>query len=178
MNSRHLTEEELQDYLDESPTAERRYIEEHLKSCQLCTKTLKEYKKLYAELKADKGFELSPDFSSSVISRLPKEEVSRSGIRYKTILMAGISLLVMFCTAIYLLNWKGIARFISDIISPYFGTISAYGELFGRFFANLNINLGLLALSVLVLLVISLLDYILLSRRDKLISFFQVMKTS
>jgi len=178
MELKHLSEEEIQDYLDSSPSSVDQTAEEHLKTCELCKGVVEEYRRVYAELKADKGFELSPDFSASVISRLPKEEVSRSGISYAMILMAGISVLVLFSTAIYLLNWKGLTQVISGIFSPYSGTISVYGELIGRFFANLNINVGLLALSALVLLVISLLDYILFSGRDKLISFFQVMRTS
>ncbi|MDH4223043.1 MAG: hypothetical protein OEV55_05820 [candidate division Zixibacteria bacterium] len=174
MNSKHLTDEEFQDYLDERHPAESGYMEEHLRTCQLCRNNLREYKSLYAELKAERGFELSPNFAESVMSRLPDVEIPVSQTRYATIIMSAFSILVVISIAIYLLNWKWFIQTISVIPSPFFKAILVFGNSIAGFFAHLNVGINLLLMSFVILLVISLLDYLLFSKKRKLISFFQV----
>ena len=143
-----------------------------------CKDILKGYKMLYAELNVDKGFELSPGFAESVMSRLPQEKASKSLFNYKVILMAGISFLVIFTTAIYLFNWKWFIQTVSGISSPFFKTTLTSARLIEGFFANLNIDVSLLLIAALVLIIFGLLDQLFFSKKHKLISFFQVTGTT
>lgn len=53
MELRHLTDEEIQDYLDGNVPSGNRYVQEHLRKCERCRKALLEYQSLYLGLKKD-----------------------------------------------------------------------------------------------------------------------------
>ena len=68
MESKHLTDAEIQDYLDGNAVREDSTAAEHLDSCGLCKKNLELYKCLYSGLSDDAGYELSVDFADKVVS--------------------------------------------------------------------------------------------------------------
>lgn len=68
MESKHLTDAEIQDYLDGNTGREDSTAAEHLDSCSLCKKNLELYRCLYSGLSDDAGYELSVDFADKVVS--------------------------------------------------------------------------------------------------------------
>jgi len=61
--SSHLTEDQIQTYLDNKDRSDRSSIEEHLAICPSCMGVLNEYKQLYGLLETDPFPELSKDFN-------------------------------------------------------------------------------------------------------------------
>jgi hypothetical protein len=172
MELKHLTDEEIQDYLDSSPSSVDRTIEEHLKTCQLCKGALEEYKRVYAELKVDKGFELPPNFANLVLSRLPQKAPSRPHTNYAGIILVILGLISGISLMFYFVGWKYISQGITDILQPQLDFVSNYWGTMGRLLADLNIDFGLLFLSGLILFIISLLDHIIFHKKHKPVSFF------
>jgi len=169
MSSKHLTDEEIQDYLDRNPPSYNRLLEEHLQTCQLCQNTLEEYKRLYEELKVEEGFELSPNFSEAVLSKLQKGTVSTSGLCFTEILMLGVMAILAFLTVTYFVNWASFGQVISRIFISEAKQVLAIWEYSGRFLRELNLNPDLLFLSGVILFIITLLDHLIINRSHRLI---------
>jgi len=170
MELRHLTDEEIQNYLDGNLSPENKFAQRHLKRCKLCQKTLKEYKSLYLELKDEKGFRLSRGFASSVISKLPKEPVARSQSKYAEILLVIVGIVAAGFTTLHFVDVKPLVRMITQILLPQFEFISASFGSIANLLEGLNINSSLLVFSGLTLLIIRVLDYIILHLRRTPIS--------
>ena len=69
----HLSDEDLQNYLDKDSKLSRAEVERHLKTCDRCRQNYLIYRQLYAGLANETGFMLSANFSESVISRIRKK---------------------------------------------------------------------------------------------------------
>ena len=70
MAIKHLSEEQIQDYVDRITISNREEIEDHLNSCSICQTNLEAYYQVFSSLKSEKPVELSPDFANKVISSL------------------------------------------------------------------------------------------------------------
>jgi hypothetical protein len=73
MKDRHLSDEQLQDFLDGNLSADHP-LSAHLHACPRCREALAAYKTVYAGLTEDPGFELAPDFAESVMRILPEKQ--------------------------------------------------------------------------------------------------------
>ncbi len=74
---RHLSDQELQGYLDGESSIDRFEIETHLQNCGFCQRNLAAYKQLFSGLKSDTGFMLSANFSESVIAKIEGNSESK-----------------------------------------------------------------------------------------------------
>ncbi len=101
MDDRHLTDDEIQDYLDTRLPELAGRVEKHTASCDKCKSMLKDYASLYSGLSDDTGFELSDDFTNGVVASIHKNErepfLSRFGnqILAATGIAAAVAALVM-----------------------------------------------------------------------------------
>jgi hypothetical protein len=73
----HLTEEQIQGYLDKQKSSDTINIEDHLKVCASCQKNLEEYRELYTALNTDHFPSLSKDFSAQIVSAVSDPQESR-----------------------------------------------------------------------------------------------------
>ncbi len=77
MRLKHISDDEIQDYLDGNITSEKESIEAHLRLCKTCQTNLELYRELYGELASEGSMELSADFADTVISRLQTTEAKK-----------------------------------------------------------------------------------------------------
>ncbi|NIP42954.1 MAG: hypothetical protein GWO41_17700 [candidate division Zixibacteria bacterium] len=102
MKIKHLTDEQIQDYLDGNLAENAGTIEEHIESCNNCRAELARYRSLSTALSEDVGFELSPDFASEVVASIEEKGAERFFFRlshiilWATGILAGIALLIRF----------------------------------------------------------------------------------
>ncbi len=68
---KHLNDEQIQNYQDRNFTDKTQAILEHLKICEYCRTKLEQYREIYGGLKQEIKFQLSKDFSESVLAGLP-----------------------------------------------------------------------------------------------------------
>ena len=64
---KHLTDEQLQLYLDDEIREENSLIEEHLHKCKYCLQQLETYRLVFAELKSEPEEVFSPGFESIIM---------------------------------------------------------------------------------------------------------------
>jgi predicted anti-sigma-YlaC factor YlaD len=67
---RHLTDDEIQAYLDLRAEGLAPDLMDHLETCGTCRAAVRAYQALYARLADDRGFEAPPGFAANVIARL------------------------------------------------------------------------------------------------------------
>ncbi len=157
MGLKHLSDDQLQDYLDGNLKEEA--VINHLDSCPLCRQKLKEYEQLYTALEIDEGFTLSPEFTSKVIARVVAEPVSaRQTISSESILIiAGI---IGSVAAVYfiagaqklLLMFNHVSALSKEMLTRTYEPIT---EILTR----MDINPMLVCGAVLTLAAIGVLDY-------------------
>ncbi|MGB2982199.1 MAG: zf-HC2 domain-containing protein, partial [Candidatus Zixiibacteriota bacterium] len=79
MSLKHLTDEEIQNYLDGNLSRDIALLtERHLETCPLCREAVKQYQGVYAGLDKEEGFELSKGFAKSVVKMLPPQGETKS----------------------------------------------------------------------------------------------------
>ncbi|MGB2696374.1 MAG: zf-HC2 domain-containing protein [Candidatus Zixiibacteriota bacterium] len=170
MELRHLTDEEIQDYLDGNVPSGNRYVQEHLRKCERCRKALLEYQSLYLGLKKDRGFELPANFPKAVISKLPEEQTVKSRSKYYESLLIILGILVAGFVSLQFINFRPLFNIISGIQMPQFGFVYTFFHSFETLLKALNINNSLIIFAILTILIISVLDYIILHPKQKPIS--------
>ncbi|MFQ5823129.1 MAG: anti-sigma factor family protein [bacterium] len=174
MALRHVTDEEIQEYLDGKLSMENRWIPTHLENCEFCKKQLSQYQNLYVALNREINFSLSPNFSESVIARIHKDFAVTFKIRVWHIVLSAFGLMIGAGTALYFIELKPLLeRFIllGRAVQKYFNL-----EVFlniKNYFLGLNINLSLLGFAIIILLVMSAIDHFIIQSKHKLITFIR-----
>ena len=84
---KHLNDEQIQNYLDRNFTDKTQAILEHLKICDYCRVKLEQYREIYGGLKKEINFQLSGDFSESVLAKLPFESESKTSFYWMMVLV-------------------------------------------------------------------------------------------
>ena len=174
MALRHLTDTEIQDYLDENLSQKQTSVlKQYLESCDSCQNELSKYQYLYTGLKNDADINLSPNFSQFLISKIREESTEIFHIAFRDILFSIIGLLIAVGTTLYYVGLKPLAASFNSMLKPQVDNSIAIFSTFKQLLAGLNININLLVFAGLILLIIIALDRILYKYRDKLRSFLK-----
>ncbi len=78
MAARHMTDEEIQAYLERGASYMDQVFHAHLGECSECRRRLHEYRALYGALEEDRGFDLPSGFSDRVMTRIAAGSVERT----------------------------------------------------------------------------------------------------
>ena len=170
MELRHLTDEEIQDYLDGNIPEGDELIQKHLRRCERCRKALLEYQSLYQGLKDDRGFKLPAGFPKAVLSKLPEEESVKARFKYYEFAFILLGILVAGFVSLQFMNLRPLIQTLSGIPMPKFGFIHTFFNSFETLLKALNIEGSLIFFAALAILIISALDYVILHPKQKPIS--------
>jgi anti-sigma factor RsiW len=152
MQLKHLTDDEIQDYLDGNlPEEKTLSIKRHLDSCPACRQALRQYQTLYEDLQEDKGFELSKGFARAVLQQIPTEPEAQSRFSFLNTLLVVLGILIPLGVTLYYLDLGTLGRTLSHILLEPLGG-------FEDLLVSLNGSLGLAACAILTLIVIFGLD--------------------
>lgn len=168
---KHLTDEEIQNYLDGNLSREIAILtKRHLESCPLCREAVKQYQGVYAGLDKEEGFELSKGFAKSVVKMLPPQGETKSPFDLLNIFLTILGIVVGAGVTVYYVDLRPLGRAFSHVLpGPELGSgVVAFVE---NLLIGLNGNLGLLILGVLTLLIIGGLDRLLLQPRHRRVRF-------
>ena len=95
MLNKHLSEIEIQEYIDTFAAKEK--VENHIATCDACAIRLAEYQSFYTKLSADYTPELSVDFISQTMHLVKQEEASvESNIVYYFYTIASLVGIIAF----------------------------------------------------------------------------------
>jgi hypothetical protein len=146
----HITEEQIQTYLDKQENHDVRSIEEHLKGCADCMKSLERYRQLYEELNKDPFPALSKDFSEQLVSIISGSRESRwrffeSGFTIAVFLF-GIA------AGLYFVNPL---PFLTNVVKSIFENLGGYVT---KFLPESNGYLPIFIVAILIFLLVEILD--------------------
>lgn len=160
---RHLSDQELQDYLDGNLNQKMNFLVSHLKVCERCQHQLRQYQWLYRKLKEEPDFHIHPHLSHSVIEKIQTISEKKSRVRFTRVLPI-IALVITMGTLLYLLNafsWMSlVVQELNWLRTDLFSSIQDY-------LIGLNLNFGLLAYASVILLIIILIDRLIFIPRQK-----------
>jgi hypothetical protein len=166
MQLKHLTDEEIQDFLDGNLSDEITLsIRRHLESCTLCRQTVKQYQSVYSGLGREEGFELSKGFVKSVVKMLPAQGETKSPFGLLNACLTILAVIVAAGVTIRYVDLRPLGSALSHLLpGPQLGSgMLAFVE---DFLIGLNGNLGFLILGVLTLVIIGGLDRFLLQPKQ------------
>ncbi len=167
MQLKHLTDEEIQEYLDGNLSEDVALLtREHLKACPLCREAVKQYQSVYVGLGDDRGFELSKGFARSVVNKLPAEAEAKSYSGIVNVLLVALGVAVSLGVTLYLIDLKPLGKALSDFIpGPELGT--GLLDLAEGLLVGLNGNVEFLIVALLIFLLVAGLDRFVLQPRYK-----------
>jgi len=171
MQLKHLTDEEIQDFLDGNLSEEITVsIRRHLEGCALCRQTVKQYQSVYSGLGREEGFELSKGFAKSVVKMLPAQRGARSSFGLLNVCLTVLAVIVAAGVTIRYVDLRPLGSALSHLLpGPQLGSgMLAFVE---DLLIGLNGNLGFLILGVLTLVIIGGLDRFLLQPRYRRVRF-------
>lgn len=166
MSLKHLSDNELQEYLDGNISNNVAFIQQHLESCPQCREALAQYQTLYLRLKDESEFQLSGKFKSSVIARLQRKEARPTTSLVAKILTAA-GLIFAIVISFFIFDMK---PFLKPIYEPFtdFFSRSSITSIFSGISSSLNGNYTLILSSILVFMIIALIDRIAIRRISRL----------
>lgn len=166
----HLSDTEIQDYVDGNITDEQSEIIAHLGTCQLCMKKLRQYEVLSESLKTDFTPALSSNFADSVVTRIQTESeaVSRRSVRSVLIpllgALGGLGALIM---SVYLTPF--LDSFAIDKLGGHVEKIllSVAEKLAG----SINVDATMIVSVGLILLFVGIVDFMIRRHKHRHITF-------
>ena len=167
MALRHLTDEEIQNYLDGNTSQQDIIVEDHLGTCGYCQNILKQYQSLYVGLKDDQSFKLSSSFAKSIISKLWAEPLVKPRFNYSDILLMVAGIIIALGTTLYYVDLKPLVEIMTNISLPQVEFNSTLLASVKSLLASLNRSLSLLAFVGLILLIIAAIDHIVFQPKYK-----------
>ncbi len=167
MAVRHVTDEEIQAYLDEGSDVGYAAFETHVQVCESCRSRLAHYKVLYQGLRDDRGYDLNPGFSDAVMARVAVGHIESS--RWSRINSIAVILgsLVLLGLLVYFLDLRSLGAALAQPFAPLAQTGVRLMDKFGPLLSSGQVNVGVYIFCGLILAVVSFLDYILFHVKDR-----------
>jgi hypothetical protein len=170
MAMKHLTDSEIQAYLDGGASDERGRLDSHLKTCDSCRKKLREYEMLYDGLSSDTIPGLPADFTGSVMAELDNRESVEGRRPTRRILVWLAGVLVGLWAVSLFVDFTQILRFTyANTMLSYFKLIISKNADF--LIREFDIDLTTLVGVGLILIVTAALDRIIRRWRHRPITF-------
>lgn len=175
MSDRHLSDDDIQNYLDNNIEIDREAFRNHIDRCPACRHKVTAYQQLYGRLSEDAGFELKPDFAVTVASEItamkssPGKKFNLEWIAYTA--AAALSLAVLF----YFVDVKHIFdQYLQVLASPVSAIISAVNAFAGSLTglarqAGADIDASTIIYPVTILVLVIVIDRMIGFRKGSLL---------
>jgi len=146
----HLTDEQIQAYLDKQENYDSKTTKDHLNVCMSCRRRVEEYGELYTALNTDLFTSLPKNFSEQVVSAVSDPQESRWRFFESGFIIAfflfGIAASIYFVNPLpFLLNVA------NNIINNLGGYVTKY-------LPELNGSLPIFVVAIVILLLVEVID--------------------
>ena len=162
----HLSEEDLQKYLDDPINPEQAEIENHLSSCLSCRQNLATYQKLFTELNKPVADLLPPHFAAQVTIKIQAANSRQSRVFEWLFLTVGFFLSV--AASLYFLNSKNIAGSILRFFQNNFTWNTEMLSLVNSMIEQLNGNVDFILFAGALIILIAAIDRLFVRPRLRL----------
>ncbi|MBU8935007.1 MAG: hypothetical protein KOO62_13555 [candidate division Zixibacteria bacterium] len=164
---KHLTDDQLQDRLDQGKTFGSGLQDAHLRSCRTCRERLITYERLYAGLRQDQGYELIAGFSDSVMTRLAAAAPAPASRRSWESVWIGVGLAAIIYLVAYFVDLNSLAAILVRPFAPLVQTSHTWLTTARDSLSSVSGYTGPLLVSSLILLTVMIADNLLLYLKDK-----------
>ncbi len=161
MSIEHLTDEEMQRYLDGNISVENDEIRGHLEICQTCQDALELYRQVYAGLTDDRDLLLPGDFARRVTRELEPHERARRLPEITGVAAAGAGLVLSAVVLYLLVGWQPILAFFSNLSLSRPPFLNTFVDAIGGQLAYLNGGLTIVLSGGIVLFFYGVVDRLL-----------------
>jgi len=176
MATAHVTDQQIQDYMDGMlPYDQAAILEGHIQSCQKCQTELAHYQGLYAGLKDDAAFALSPGFSNAMIKAVRAEAKQAWLARLWNLLLPVLGIAVGIGVMVIYVDFKPFIKAFEDSLNPARYFDNAVLTSLTDVLSKLNVNLNLIVFAGLSLLVVILIDQLLSRHKAKFFSYLKIL---
>ncbi len=158
MGSSHITEEDIQNYLDGNPLRSKEQFHSHLEECVQCQNRVTEYRMLYGILKNEPEIQLPVSFAMDVVSKMTLLQKTRSRPLVSELFLGVAGFASALITAILIVGWKSILKIVNDIALPKIQFNFNILESAKPLLAGLNGHLYLLFFALITLLTVAAVD--------------------
>jgi hypothetical protein len=166
----HLSENQIQEYLDNTLVSGKQDIITHLDNCPLCRNRVQEYEALFLQIKEAEPEFLPADFASKVMTAIETESSVTGQRSIWSVIFAILGTIVGLITMGYFINLRPLADLfnLSDV-RQYCSVILFDGikDITGLF----NVDIGTILYVGLTLIVIAAIDVIIRHNRRRPVSF-------
>ena len=164
MAVRHLTDEQIQRYLDGNVRRDDDAAD-HLQQCPACQRQLELYGKVYEGLRQDVGFELSPGFAQSVVTRLATTCEKRLPDNLARLILLAFGTVAVAGLALYFLEIKAVGEKLARLSAVLTGFGASFVESLEGATASLGVSTDIVLFTSLILLTFAAVDRILFRYR-------------
>ena len=164
MAVRHLTDEQIQRYLDGNISRDSDAAH-HLQHCPACMRQLELYREVYEGLHRDVGFELAPGFAESVMARLAAVSEKSSRVSLVGLILLVFGTVSVAGLALYFLEVKALTEMLASLSAIGVDFSSSFVESLRMATASLGVSMNIMLSSGLILLTFAAIDRILVRFR-------------
>lgn len=118
MATRHMTDEEIQAFLEKGTSALDQVFTGHLDECPQCRRQVQEYRALYGSLGEDRDFELAPGFSDAVMARVAAESEAQAKKRLGGMLLSVLGALAAVALIAYFVDFTPVLNAFTEMLQP------------------------------------------------------------
>lgn len=116
----HLSDEDIQNYLDGNIPDRSASSEEHLQGCESCRNNLRAYQDLFTRLRDDQAIRLSEGFADSVLAEIPVKAPAKARFNYLNLFLAFLGILVCVGITMQYTDWENIGKTTVNSLLPDF----------------------------------------------------------
>jgi hypothetical protein len=166
MQERHLSDFEIQEYLDKIESPQLAEIERHMGKCPVCQAACANYLRLYGDLESETGFDFSPSFERDIMDRLQPVSPKKSPNIFANAVFIVIASIFPILLVVYFCNFTPELGGAFQSIIYYFSR-PIFSRLIKESLALFNGNLSSTISAFVALAAISLLDRLYVKSRRK-----------
>ena len=124
----HLSDEEIQEYLDGLSRDKLEKVTQHLKTCSACRHQVAAYKRVYSALEEEPAFSFPANFIDNVVNNVTNRE-DKKYQKWETILLI-FSIIQVIGFAIYFIDFRTIfTNIFSDSSTMFESALAKITEL-------------------------------------------------
>ncbi len=164
----HLSDQEIQEYFDNKRAALPR-VAAHIETCQQCQAQLQGYQELYFALRYEPELSTRLDLADAIMENL---KINSEEAFNLPIWLAFFGMIIGLAATLYLV---GVEKVVNSLMAlqTYFSIDWHVVSTINKYLSGLHLNLGLLAMAVFIIVMMSIIDHFVFQSRHKLISFFK-----
>lgn len=162
----HLSDDQLQSYLDRTTEGPSPEIELHLESCPKCREALLHYKLLYRKLSHAETPALSASFKSATLARITNLDKPVAASAFKFVWWWVVGIATSLLIAGYILNLKVLVDAISSFTRGQMAAERVVSSVLSAVTNTVGDDLPVLLFAGMLLLMVALADRILLHRKS------------